>query len=110
MLFSRDLFTWRRPVLPISDIPVCLKEFAAQFRKVFSHPAQKKHFEEVLAGLIVAENPTVAGIQQKLLNETEYDSLQNFMTDSLISLRTKILRQRQSSLAELHTQQIIDVC
>jgi hypothetical protein len=69
-------------VLPISDIPVCLREFAAQFRKVFSHPAQRKHFEEVLVGLIVAGNRTVAGIQQKLLSETEYDSLQNFMTDS----------------------------
>ena len=69
-------------MLPISDIPVCLREFAAQFRKAFNHPAQRKHFEEILAGLIVAENRTVAGIQQKLLNETEYDGLQNFMTDS----------------------------
>jgi hypothetical protein len=69
-------------VLPISDIPVCLREFASQFRKLFKHPAQRQHFEEVLAGLIVSENRTVAGIQQKLLSNTEYDSLQHFMTDS----------------------------
>jgi hypothetical protein len=69
-------------VLPISDIPVCLRDFASQFRKLFKHPAQREHFEEVLAGLIVSENRTVAGIQQKLLSDTEYDSLQHFMTDS----------------------------
>ncbi len=69
-------------MLPISDIPVCLREFAAQFRKVFKHPAQRKHFEEVLAGLIASENCTVAGIQQTLLSDTAYDSLQHFMTDS----------------------------
>ena len=69
-------------MLPISDIPVCLREFAAQFRKLFKHPAQQKHFEEILAGLIASDNRTVAGIQQKLLNATDYDSLQHFMTDS----------------------------
>jgi hypothetical protein len=69
-------------VLPISDVPVCLREFAALFRKVFRHPAQQEHFEEILAGLIASENRTVAGIQQKLLSNTEYDSLQHFMTDS----------------------------
>ena len=69
-------------MLPISDIPVCLKEFAAQFRRVFKHPAQREHFEEILAGLIASENRTVAGIQQRLLSSTEYDSLQHFMTDS----------------------------
>jgi hypothetical protein len=71
-------------VLPISDIPVCLREFASQFGKLFKHPAQRQHFEEVLAGLIVSENRTVAGIQQRLLSDTEYDSLQHFMTDTVV--------------------------
>jgi hypothetical protein len=69
-------------VLPISEIPVCLREFAEQFRKVFNHPAQREHFEEILIGLIASDNRTVAGIQQKLLSPTEYDSLNHFMTDS----------------------------
>lgn len=69
-------------MLPISEIPVCLREFAAQFRKVFNHPAQREHFEEILIGLIASDNRTVAGIQQKLLSSTEYDSLNHFMTDS----------------------------
>jgi hypothetical protein len=80
-------------VLPILDIPVCLREFAAQFRKVFKHPAQQEHFEEMLAGLIASENRTVAGIQQKLLNGTEYDSLQHFMSDSPWS-HDELRRQR----------------
>ncbi len=33
-------------------------------------------------GLIASDNRTVAGIQQKLLSPTEYDSLNHFMTDS----------------------------
>jgi len=69
-------------VLPISEIPVCLREFAAQFRKVFNHPAQQAHFEELLIGLIASENRTLAGIQQKLLSGTDYDSLHHFMADS----------------------------
>ena len=69
-------------MLPISEIPVCLREFAEQFRKVFNHPAQREHFEEILIGLIASDNRTVAGIQQKLLSPTEYDSLNHFMTDS----------------------------
>ncbi len=90
-------------MLPISDIPVRLREYAAQFRKVFSHPAQRKHFEEMLAGLIVAENRTVAGIHQKLLSETEYDSLQNFMTDGPWShddLRKERLAMVSSALSK----------
>lgn len=69
-------------MLPISDIPSSLREFAAQFRKVFKHPAQREHFETVLAGLLVAENTTIAGIHQTLVNDVSYKSLWHFMTES----------------------------
>jgi len=69
-------------VLPISDIPPCLRAFAEQFRKVFRHPAQREQFEILLAGLIASENKTVAGIHQALVGDTGYRGLQHFMTDS----------------------------
>jgi hypothetical protein len=69
-------------VLPISDIPPSLREFARYFRIVFKHPAQREHFETLLTGLIASENKTVAGIHQRLVGETGYRALHNFMTES----------------------------
>ncbi len=69
-------------MLPISDIPARLREFTAQFSGVFQHPAQDRHFEEYLTGLIASGNRTVAGIHQRLMSDTDYDSLHHFMTDS----------------------------
>ena len=69
-------------MLPISDIPLCLRAFAEQFRKVLRHPAQREQFEILLAGLIASENKTVAGIHQALVDDTGYRGLQHFMTDS----------------------------
>jgi len=69
-------------VLPISDIPTCLELFIEQFEGVFNHPAQKKHCAEYVAGLLSTGNKSVAGIHQRLLGGTEYDSLQHFMASS----------------------------
>lgn len=69
-------------MLPISDIPARLQEFARQFSEVFDHPAQKHHFEEYLTGLVASGNRTIAGIQQRLMSDTNYDSLHHFMTES----------------------------
>jgi hypothetical protein len=69
-------------VLPISDIPLSLREFTSQFRGIFRHPAQREQFEILLAGLIASENKTLAGIHQRLVGDTGYRALHNFMTDS----------------------------
>jgi SRSO17 transposase len=69
-------------VLPISDIPACVKRFTGHFKDVFNHPAQAQHFEEYLTGLVASGNRTIAGIQQRLMSDTDYDSLHHFMTES----------------------------
>jgi hypothetical protein len=69
-------------VLPISDIPLPLREFAQQFRKVFKHPKQREYFEIILTGLIASENRTLAGIHQKLVEDVDYGGLHHFMADS----------------------------
>lgn len=69
-------------MLPISDIPACVQIFAANFKGVFNHPAQERHFGEYLTGLVSSGNRTIAGIQQRLMNGTDYDSLHHFMTES----------------------------
>lgn len=69
-------------MLPISNIPSCLETFTSQFTKVFRHKAQRQHFGEYLCGLMAGGNRTVAGIQQRLMSDTEYDSLHHFMTGS----------------------------
>ena len=69
-------------MLPISDVPASLREFAAQFREVFKNPVQREHFERLLAGIIASENRTLAGIHQRLVDDVEYDSLQHFMSNS----------------------------
>lgn len=69
-------------MLPISDIPLSLREFAAQFRGVLRHPAQREQFEILLVGLIASENKTLAGIHQRLTDDTGYRALHNFMTES----------------------------
>ena len=69
-------------MLPISDIPASLREFAAQFEKVFKHPAQREHFEILLTGLIASENRTLAGIHQKLVGDVDYGGLHHFTTDN----------------------------
>jgi len=69
-------------VLPISDIPACVKKFSGHFSNVFNHPAQVRHFEEYLTGLVASGNRTIAGIQQRLMSGTDYDSLHHFMGES----------------------------
>lgn len=69
-------------MLPISDIPACVKEFGSQFSAVFNHPAQQLHFEEYLTGLMASGNRTIAGIQQRLMSDSEYEGLHHFMTGS----------------------------
>ncbi len=69
-------------MLPISDIPTPLHEFAERFRNVFNHPAQREYFEIILTGLIASENRTLAGIHQRLVEDVDYGGLHHFMTDS----------------------------
>lgn len=69
-------------MLPIAGIPLSLNDFAEQFSDVFNHPAQNEHFKEVLVGLLVAENRTVAGIHQRLIDGDEYDALRKFLSRS----------------------------
>ena len=69
-------------MLPISDIPACVKKFTGHFKDVFNHPVQERCFEEYLTGLVASGNRTIAGIHQRLMSATEYDSLHHFMTES----------------------------
>ena len=69
-------------VLPISEIPASIFEYASVFREAFNHPAQEQHFAEYLTGLIASGNRTIAGIHQRLISNTDYDSLHHFMTES----------------------------
>jgi hypothetical protein len=69
-------------VLPIAGIPLSLNDFAERFSKVFNHPAQMEHFKEILIGLLVADNRTVAGIHQRLIDGDEYDALRKFLSRS----------------------------
>jgi SRSO17 transposase len=69
-------------VLPISEIPAPIRNFATAFKEVFNHQSQEEHFCEYLTGLIASGNRTVAGIHQRLISATDYDSLHHFMTDS----------------------------
>lgn len=69
-------------MLPIAGIPVSLNDFADQFSEVFNHPAQMEHFKEMLVGLLVADNTTVAGIHQRLIDGNEYDALRKFLSRS----------------------------
>jgi hypothetical protein len=69
-------------VLPISDIPACVQKFTSHFKGVFSHPAQEQHFGVYLTGLVSSGNRTIAGIHQRLMSDTDYDTLHNFMTGS----------------------------
>lgn len=69
-------------MLPISDIPACLKKFTGQFKEVFNHPAQERHLDEYLSGLVSSGNRTIAGIHQRLMSDTDYDGLHHFMTES----------------------------
>jgi len=48
--------------LPTRHIPLPLREFAQQFRKVFKHPKQREYFEIILTGLIASENRTLAAV------------------------------------------------
>ena len=67
-------------MLPISGIPASLNSFADQFADVFNHPAQLEHFKEMLAGLLISENKTVAGIHQRIIDADGYDALRRFMS------------------------------
>ncbi len=69
-------------MLPISDIPACVQKFTENFKDVFNHPAQELHFAEYLSGLVSSGNRTIAGIQQRLMSDTDYDALHHFMTES----------------------------
>lgn len=69
-------------MLPIAGIPLSLNEFADELSGAFSHPSQVEHFKELLAGLIVSDNRTVAGIHQRLIDGEGYDALRKFLSRS----------------------------
>jgi SRSO17 transposase len=91
-------------VLPISDIPACVKKFTKHFNEVFNHPAQELHFAEYLTGLVSSGNRTIAGIHQRLMSDTDYDTLHHFMTESPWSeeeLRTQRLEWIKGQIPNL---------
>lgn len=69
-------------MLPISEIPAAIFQFTEAFSEAFNHEAQERHFAEYLTGLIASGNRTIAGIDQRLMCDTSYDSLHHFMADS----------------------------
>jgi len=69
-------------LLPIAGIPLSLNELADELSGAFSHPSQVEHFKELLAGLIVSDNRTVAGIHQRLIDGEGYDALRKFLSRS----------------------------
>lgn len=75
-------------MLPIAVIPLPLADFTAQFRHIFRHRIQYQHFQEMLSGLLVSENKTVAGIHQRLVGDDCYDGLRKFMSRSPWSVET----------------------
>lgn len=87
-------------LLPIAGIPLSLERFAADFAQVFGHPSQYQCFKEMLIGLIVSDNKTVAGVNQKLISETSYDSLRRFMSRSPWSVEE--LQKARLSWAKEH--------
>ena len=101
-------------MLPISDIPACVKIFSSQFSEVFNHPAQQQHFEEYLTGLIASGNRTIAGIQQRLISDADYEGLHNFMNgspwspDQLREHRLKWIKNQIPSKKESPTVVAID--
>lgn len=86
-------------MLPIAGIPISLNDFAEQFSDVFNHQAQVEHFKEVLAGLLVAENRTIAGIHQRLVDGEEYDALRKFLSRSLAACRVPVRNASCQQLA-----------
>jgi DDE superfamily endonuclease len=101
-------------VLPIAGIPLSLGEFAEQFSDVFNHPAQMDHFKEILTGLIVSENRTVAGIHQRLIDGDNYDALRKFLSrspwsaETLQTERLKWIGNNQPQIPETPTVVAID--
>ncbi len=99
-------------MLPISDIPACVKKFTGHFTDLFSHPAQERHFGESLTGLVASGNRTVAGIQQRLMSDTEYDSLHHFMTESPWSVedvRERRLNWIKSQISDTKSSTVIAI-
>lgn len=101
-------------LLPSAGIPLSLNDFAEQFSEVFNHPAQMEHFKEILIGLMVAENRTVAGIHQRLIDGDEYDALRKFLSRSpwsaaeLQSQRLKWIKDNLPKVKETPTVVAID--
>jgi len=101
-------------VLPISDIPACVKNFSSEFTEIFNHPSQQQHFEEYLTGLMASGNRTIAGIQQRLISDSKYEGLHNFMTESpwsseqLREHRLKWIKSQMSAVKESPTVVAID--
>lgn len=101
-------------MLPIAGIPLSLNDFAEQFSDVFNHPAQLEHFKEILIGLIVSDNHTIAGIHQRLIDGDGYDALRKFLSRSpwsaaeLQSQRLKWIKENLPKERETPTVVAID--
>jgi hypothetical protein len=101
-------------VLPISVIPDCIETFTHHFAKVFNHPAQERHFGEYLSGLIASGNRSIAGIHQRIVGGTDYDSLHHFMTaspwsaDEMKAQRLKLIKSKLPATKETPTVIAID--
>lgn len=69
-------------MLPIVAVPLVVKDFSHWFKSVFKRKEQHAHFEAFITALSVADNRTIAGIHQMLVDGATYESLHHFMTES----------------------------
>src|SRR5436309_14229972 len=73
-------------MLPLVAFPTLLEHYAPYFAPVFSPPALIQ-FKRYLSGLLVAENKTVAGINQLFVHEPRHQSsLNRFLTQAPFTL------------------------
>ena len=87
-------------LLPIAGIPLSLATFCTAFATAFRHQAQYQHFQEMLSGLMVTGNKTVAGIHQRIgFDDSHYDCLRKFMSRSPWSV-AEVARQRLNYVKE----------
>ena len=68
-------------MLPITKLPSFIEMNMQRFSSIFSKP-QLRHFGEYLTGLIVSENKTVTGINNRFLHHTDQSSKNHFLTQS----------------------------
>lgn len=70
-------------MVPIVAIPLVIKEYCGHFAAAFSRREQREAFAAMITGMCTSSNRTLAGIEQRFVfDETNYDRLHHFMSDS----------------------------